>query len=217
MQKSTLTNGESWGSEFESFCVVSGCSPYWVSPDPETLTLKTETSRKIKESVKILIILIFNFRNHQSHSEGNIWRQQSQNGASQGRMCDVHRSELTSEPPCEARTMKRQRECRDRDISREKYGKVQRRKDGFNSVYKLWPFYTFEKMWVTPKRAALRLQDTHDWCTKLSSLQWALKFMGCSVDLQFYFPSPKWNQGIEDRQRSPAICCDRHTCPSYGL
>lgn len=140
----------------------------------------------MKKSVRKLMIFIL-------ESSVPLWRKHWTAAEPEGcftGVCDVHRFELTPEPPCEVRLRKRQQESGERDISREKYGKAQWRKDGFNSVYKPWPFNTFEKMWVTPERVVLHLRDTHDWCTESCLLRWALKFMGCSLDLQFYFPSP---------------------------
>lgn len=90
----------------------------------------------------------------------------------------------------------------------EKYGRVQRWKDGFNSVYRPWPFYAFEKMRVAPRRVRLHLQDTHDWCAEsflglfapMSSEVYGLLTWSSILFLEF-----KWNQGIEDGMRQASV------------
>lgn len=153
---------------------------------------------EMTESVKTQIILVLNFQNHQLHSEGNIWGQRSQNSASLMRVCDVHRSELTSEPLCEARTMKRQQESGDRDISR---GKIWE-----SAATEGWVQFRLQTLTllhicenVTYSRACGTPSPRHTWLMHwIAFASTSSEVYGLLTWASVLFPQSRWNQGIED-------------------
>lgn len=147
------------------------------------------------ESVRTLIILILCCGNHQALCEEIL--DSGDRMVPRSGVCGVHTSELTSELLCEERKIKRQREAGgikrtgiywEKNMGKCSHGRMV-------SILSTYPdpSLRLRKCELLPDvRRSITGTHMTDALNRLSacSLRWALKFMGCSLDLQFYFPSP---------------------------